>query len=316
MGRYDPSDIDPSRAIRFGFALNDEVGFQMAINGASGGTPEPIHNGTDNSYWTGSNIQGTKVDFAFSGPLTGLSVEVNKPAISDIWQFMDASTTDTSNFIGLSMTIQVDSGWTVGNDISVCGHNTLTGLPVGNSVLLSVYLNEQDFGLIQKLAIPLSDMGLESGTIDSIRMEVMEKTGAGIVCHIDDIQLEETSGSKVFRITAPDETNYFISELKFTYIDQSSTVLADNSMPNISYDQILGLSKLTNGIGFSTVINDVPLFTASVTCIADSTRGGSILENVYSDGTNTHITVATRFEQPVLLKSSTNDAIEITVNDD
>ena len=87
-------------------------------------------------------------------------------------------------------------------------------------------------------------------------------------------------------------------------------------MNKIAYDQILSLPKLPNGIVFVRIKDGKPLFTANITCIADSTRGGAELINVFSDATNAHITLRTQFSAPVLLDSRETDSINIIVADD
>lgn len=42
---------------------NEDVGLNMNVNAAFGGTPDPIHDGTDRSLYTASAIQGTKFTF-------------------------------------------------------------------------------------------------------------------------------------------------------------------------------------------------------------------------------------------------------------
>lgn len=306
----------------FSFALNPDVGFEMSINGSFGGSEEVIHNGTDTTAYAGTNESGNKATFNSTDTFTGWpqagtkSVKLNKPAVGNVWQFDKGSDFTLDNFIAISMFLYVDSGWTSGNSVSIFGFDTGTGLVVGNEVLLEDYFNEQDFGTVQKLSIPFEDMGIASGTIDAIRMEVVSRSGSGVVFYIDTMQFEETSGSKLFRVQAPTGTKFFVNQFKFTYIDAISTTLADAAMNNLSYSKILGLTKLTNGISFSRIRDGKALFSASITCLGDSTRGGSVLENVFSDNTDTHITLTTNFTEPVLLDYRKDDSINITINDD
>lgn len=304
--------------VQFTFASNDEVGFEMAIDGSFGGTPEVIHNGIDSVEWLGSNIVGAKVTFnsteqKHSG---SNSVKVNKANVGNIWQFYKGSNLTLSAWQAFSLWIYVESGWTVGDSFSFYGYDTGTGLQVGDAVNLADHFNELDFGVWQKLSIPLTEMNLETGTIDALRMECTAKSGAGVVFYVDDMQVEETSGLVTFKIEAPQGTKFIIDQFRFTFIDALSTTLIANSMPNISYNKILGLSKLDNGIGFSRLKNGEIVFNAVITCLADSTRGGAMLENVFSDGTNTHVTLATSFREAVTLDSRFGDNIAVTVQDD
>ena len=303
----------------FSFAINPDIGFEMAIDGTFGGIPINVHNGTDNAYWTGSQITGSKITFndPFSdgSEWTANSIESNKSALGDIWQFAKGSDQDLSSHIAISMDIYILSGWSIGNSVSIYGFDVGVG-QVGDAVLLEDYFNETAFGENQAISIPLLDMGLSARTVDSFRFEIANKIGAGPVFYVDNIKIEETSGAKEFTVVAPVETKYYINQFKFTYIDGYVPVLTDSTMPKLPYNTILTVPKLTVGIGFKRIKKGVSLFNASVACLADSTRGGSVLENVYSDGTNTHVTVSTKFEAPVLLDSREEDSLVVTINDD
>lgn len=302
----------------FEFALNPDVGFEMAIDGTFGGTPDLIYAENDANDYTGANVSGTKVTFDNTEqPQAGTyNVKVNKPSDSDVWEFDKGSDLGLSGFVGVSMFVYVVSGWVEGNGIDFCAFDTDSGLVVGNFVNLEDYFNENEFGVYQKISIPFADLGLSNQTADSFRMTVSEKTGAGIVCYFDTIKLEETSGSKTFTVLAPRGTKFTIHEFNFTFIDDIASTFADATMPNFSYNKIMGLPKLANGISFTRIKNGKTLFSSSITCLADSTRGGGRIRNFYSDGTNTHLTLSTRFEDPVILNSRENDSISVTVNDD
>lgn len=320
--RYTTDDPGPKRTTRFQPALNPELGVEMAINGAFGGTPDIIHDGTDTIAYTGSNITGTKVVFDSTDTFTNWppagtkSIEANKPIVGDIWQFDRGSDVDLSNFIAFTMKIFVVSGWNVGNSIKVYGFDTGTGLQVGDSVLIENFINEQNVNVPQTVAIPLVVMGLESSTIDAIRIEVVSKSGPGVVFYADMIQIEETSGSKAFLIEAPAGTILSISELMFTYIDGSDSTLANSSMPNFDHSTILGVPKLANGITFTQVIDGGIVFDATITCLADSSKGGSTFVSEIGTANGSHITVLTKFAEPVELDSRQVDFIGVIINDD
>jgi len=307
---------------RFGFALNPVLGFEMAINGAFSGVTDGIHNGGDSAGYTGTNIVGTKVTFDSTDTFTGWpsggtkSVKVDKALLGDVWQFDKGSTIDHGSFIAISMDLYVVSGYAAGNSIAMYAYDTGTGLQVGDKIFLEDFFNQQEFGTPHFLSFTLSELNVGIQTYDTYRMEIVEKTGAGIVFYLDKIRLEETTGSSEFDVIAPPNTKFYIEEFRFTFIGPNDTTLTDSSMPNISYNKILNLSKLPNGIGFSRTKRGNLLFFASITCLADSTRGGGVIDNVFSDGVNQHITLATRFRQPVLLDSRRDDTITVTVRDD
>ena len=309
--------------VRFEFAFNPDFGVEMAINGAFSGTAELIHNGLDTTLWTGSNITGNKVTFNNADiggdlPIAGSQqVKIDNPASNDVWQFDKGSNLDLNNYIAISMKILVDKDWSALDSVVMYGWDTGTGLQVGNSVAIENYFSPTAFDTIQGLAIPLADMGLSTSTVDSFRMELAIKGGGKAPkFYIDTLQVEESTGGATFTIEAPVGTKYFIDALKFTFIDAIDTTLANSSMHNLSYDKILNVGKLSNGISFSRVKDNNIAFSGTITCLADLTRSGGMIENVFGDGTNAHVTVSVPFAEPVLIDSRDNDVFNITVNDD
>lgn len=301
-------------------ALNPALGNEMAIDASFGGTPEIVHDGTDNPSWTASTISGTKFTFdsttqANSGTQ---SVETANASVSDTMQFERYPDVDLSNFIGLSMFIYVTSNWAASSADSVIlyGWDTSTSSQVGTSIKLEDHFNETDFGEWQKLAIPLAHLNLIGETIDAFRIEISAKSGQGPIWYLDDFQLEETGGTTEFIIEAPKGTKYTISRLRFSFVDAYDAALVNNSMPNLSYDQILEEASLANGIGFSLVKDGISIFSTFIKNIGDSIKGGGDLINLISDGTNTCITLQTVLDSPAILDSRDHDKISITVNDD
>jgi len=304
--------------IRFAPAINDELGIEMAINGAFGGTPVGVHDGIDSALWTASSINGVKFTFNSTDQANSgtRSVKTDNAALNDVMEFDKGSDLDLSSYVGITMFIYVDKDWSIGDNWIMYGWDTGTGLQVGNSINLSDYFNEFQFDEWHNISIPLGDMGLTSETIDAFRIEQNARGTKGPKFYIDDFQVEETGASKTFIVEAPPNTLYYITEFRFSYVDAYDPALLNSNMPNLSYDKILGLAKLTNGITFSRVRKGVSLFSATIKSVGDSLKGGADLINEISDGTNTCITIRTTFLEPVLLDSRFEDNISITINDD
>lgn len=304
--------------ILFQPAFNPDLGVEMAIDASFGGVPIGVYNGGDTSYWTASAITGSKFNFTdTTQPRTGSAdVQSNKAAANDVMQFDKGSSQDLSAHVALTIWIYIQSGYTAGNSLSVYGYDTGSAAQVGNRVLLEDYFNELEFGEYQNISIPFSDMGLEVSTIDSFRIEVESKAGAGVVFYLDDIQIEESGGSKEFTVSAPAGKIFYVSSFRFSYVDALAATLADNSALAVSYDKILGLSALTNGITFRRRRLNTVTFSASVRTIGDSLKGGADLINPISDGVNTCITIETVFQEPVLIDPRKKDSISVVINDD
>lgn len=315
------TDVLITGDILFQPALNDELGNEMNIDGTFGGVPDKVHDGIDSTLWTGTSIVGTKFTFNATPPVAspisgGNAIRVNKAITNDTLQLDNGSDVGLSSFVGITFYVYVTSGWTAGDSVSFYGYDTGGSVQVGTKILIEDFINEFEFGTWQKVSLPLANLNLVAQTIDSFRIEIETKSGSGPDFYIDDVQIEQTSGSKSFSILAPKGTKYFISEFRFSFVDALASTLLNNSMPFISYDKILGVSKLTTGISFSRVRQGNVLFSASIRCIGDSIKGGGDLINQISDGVNTCVTLRTRFRTPVLLDSRDEDAVVITINDD
>jgi len=304
--------------LAFGPAINPISGQEMAIDASFGGTPIGVYNGADTVLWTASAIVGTKFDFTdTTQPRTGSAdVESDKAAANDVMQFDKGSSQDLSAHVALTIWIYVASGFIAGNSVSVYGYDTGGAVQVGNKVLLEDYFNELDFGVYQNISIPFTDMGLETSTIDSFRMEIESKSGAGIVFYLDDIQIEETGGSTEFKVTAPVDQLFLISSFRLTFIDAYDTTLASNSMAGIDYDQILGLAALTNGISIQSVRKNQVTFSLTIRTIGDIIKAGADLLNPMSQSGNTFISIDIKFPEPVLLDPRSSDMISVVINDD
>ena len=112
------------------------------------------------------------------------------------------------------------------------------------------------------------------------------------------MQIEQTGTAARFDIRPEPGFLYYIDSISFTFIDAIDTTLANASMPNLSYNQILGMGKLSTGIGFTTVRGGDTEFSAFITCLADSTRAGGEVINAFADATNAHVTLRTNFPTP------------------
>lgn len=301
------------------FFSNEEFGIDLNQDGSAGGTPLGIHNGGDNTYWTGSNIVGANVTFnSTTRPRTGTaSIYVNAPALSDTWQFAKGSSQSLTNYVSVTMWINVDRRWNAsGENVAFFGFDTGTGLEVGTRVNLDDYFNQNSFDTWQLLTIPLDDMGLTGQTIDSFRMQFTLNNGTSPEFFIDDFELQETGAPIVFTIEPEQQQAYQVYGIDFTFIDALNTTLASNSMLNLAYDQILGLSKLDSGITLSRIVEDTVEFSATVTCLYEFLRISGQITNSICDGTNTSITIRITFSEPIELRGDALDKITIQVADD
>jgi hypothetical protein len=292
----------------FGAALNQ--------NAAFGGTPENVHDGTDNIYWTGSNISGNRITFDSTGQAkTGTkSVYANDPRVGNIWQFAKGSNLDLSNYTVLSFSIYVEQAWAESNTIILYGYDTVAGQSVGTSVEIKNYIGENQVGFWQDVVVSLADLSLEGQTIDAIRFECIERSGAGAQFYTDDIAFQQSGGAISFKLFPNTGKKYSISKLLFNV---ASTGTRTSNPPAFAYDRWGNLPSLSVGLLLGCQSEGVQLFQFSVRQVADLCNGGAEILNIIDDGNNTHYSVHIPLtqEEYFVLDSSQNDFFEVIVND-
>jgi len=107
-----------------------------------------------------------------------------------------------------------------------------------------------------------------------------------------------------------------IYQFTWSMADALDTTLANASMPNISYDQILGVPELSIGISYQRFQDENVIFSATIRKLADLIQFAEVrIEDVICDGTNTFMTVKSTFIEPFILKSEDNDELRLTIND-
>ena len=299
------------------FLLNDTNGSNMAVNAAVSGTPEGVHDGTDSTLWTGSNITGSSVTFdSTTRPNNGTkSVEVDTPALNDVWQFDKGSDLTVSSYNTLSFFINVDKGWDGGDSIEIYGWDTtpVLGGVQGVAVAIEDYFNETNFDTWQQVIIPLSDMNLTSGTIDALRMGyVAQGSGQRPTFYIDDMQFEETGGAVEYSLGLTRGKNFRIHRLTFSIADTGTGGTAK------AYNQIGAIAALTVGTSLMIEKDGEQLLNLTIKQLSDMLDVGFTISNVVDDGTDTYMNVTIDFSQdrPLVLNTSTLDELTVTLNDD
>jgi hypothetical protein len=298
-------------------AINPDQGIEMAIDASFSGTPDLVHDGIDTVAWTGSNIVGSKATFnsveqAHSG---SASVKIGDPKVNDIWEFDKGSSFTPSNYLAMTLWVYVDSDWSIGDSVEIYGWDTGTVSQIGDAVLLEDYIDEFNFDVWQKAVIPLSAFNF-SGTFDAVRMELAAKDGKAPTFFIDDFQMEESGGLATFEMKPRNGEVFFVDTVTLTFIDAYAGTLASNSMPNLSYNKILNVSSLTNGILLSRLQSGSTAFSATIRDLGDATKGGATIGDLYGDGTNAVLTLNINFSEPVRLDDGDDDTLTVSISDD
>jgi hypothetical protein len=295
-------------------------GANMNVDASTSGVDLPIHDGTDTILWAGSNVTGTKVDFASTNQAyTGTkSIEFNGMNNGDIAQIANITPVSMpGNYVALSFAVYVSANWSAGDDIVIYGHDTVGGATVGTPVSLKAYFDRLNTGVWQLAQIPLTDMNLENSSVDSFRIEVTSTQASKPVWYMDVLALEGAAGSQPqkFSIKANNSSRFYAKSLLVEIANNISTTLADNSMYNLDYTSFLGES-MTLGLQFSVTSNNELLRTYIVKDLGDMMGRGFLIKNAISNGTNTYLTLQLDLPEPIILDSQFIDEISITVNDD
>lgn len=303
--------------IKCAFLTNDTNGANMAINAAVSGTPEGVHDGTDSTLWTGSQITGSGVTFTSTArPNNGTkSVQVSTPVLNDVWQFAKGSDLTVSNYESISFYVNVDKGWDGGDSVTIYGWDTtpVLGGIQGNAVPIENYFSQTSFDVWQQVIIPLSDMGLNSGTVDALRMSyVAEGSGQRPTFYLDDIQFEESGGNVQYDLDLTKGRNFYLNRLIFSIADTGTGGTAK------AYNQIGALASLTSGISLMINAGGKEAYNLTLNQLSDMLDIGFTVGNVVDDGTDTYMTVTLNFSQdrPLVLNTDNLDELVVTLSDD
>lgn len=304
------------------FFTNDIYGHEMAQNGAFSGTPILLHDGVDTVAWTFSD-SGAKwtADSSDTYYADSQSMKCSNPIPNEIMQIINnigpGNDIDmTGNYVAVTMWINVNSNWLAGDSFSLYAH--IDGGLVGNKVLLEDYFLFSDYNVWQYINIPLTDLGIESSSIDAFRIENEAREGGlSPTFYIDEWYLQEAGTPIDFELKPDKGTWLHIKAIQTVIVDAYNADNADSTMYHLAYDQILGVTT-TTGIIYKryTEGNIIPTFEPRIINLMDYLSPPcSEITNAVSDGTNTMITIINSYPKnfEIVLKAEDLDKIVITV---
>lgn len=300
------------------FLLNDTYGREMAQDAAFGAGELLIHDGTDTVAWTFSEPIGTKwvADSTDRFHAGAKSLKCDNPNVGDIMQVINnvgpGDDIDmTGNYVALTMWVNVDKNWAANDSFSIYAH--VGGALVGNEIHLEDYFDFADYDDWHFINIPLTDMGIESSSIDAFRFENISRDGGkSPKFYIDELTVQASGGSIEYEITPEKGTWLHITAFHTTFVDAG--VFTDAARP--PYDQFLNMSP-SAGYIYRHYVEGALKSEERITNLMDllSFPRASIT-NYLPDGTDTLLTVTTEAPIPIILKSETGDKIAYTIEDD
>lgn len=251
---------------------------------------------------------------------TAQSLKSDNSAVSDTVQFAKGSDINLNNYTAITLSMYVDKDWKVGDSIEIYGYDSGLGVEVGNRVQLETYFSFGTFDTWHNVVIPLTDMSLElSTTVDTFRIQNVAKSGKSPKVYYDVIQVEQTGTPAIFSLDVTYGRTFYISELNLTLAGPLAATLANGTMPALSYNKILNISELANGITLRLRKDNRVAGGAlgvSIRNIGEMISLGAELTASWGDGTNTFLNFKYRFDSPLVLRGTAEDSFSIQINDD
>lgn len=298
-----PYEHDP-KATAF---INEDFGTDMSQNVAFGGSPELIFDGgSGGSEWSGTG--NSDWDFSDGGKVTLGHGGNNSAAL-----FQDSGTIDTSSFSALTGDIDLDNYTPATQDILF--QFGFSGGVLGDQIGINSYIDTGDFSG-QSFVIPLDDFNLSGATVNEFTMTVQRSGGHNPHVKFDNFTIQETGAPVIYKVQPEKGVKYHVNRIILLMSAPLNTTLSDNSMPNISASDILGVN-VTNGIVFQNIRNEEVSFSATFRKLSDFFYVGSKIVNPpISDGTNTFLYLEADFDdKPIILNGNNNDRLTFTIND-
>lgn len=311
------------------FAFVDENGSaDMNVAVTFTGTPEGIHNGGDNTYWTASVLAGGGTwDFtSATDPNNGTGcIDATGTVNNSEALFTDSGggSIDFDNYTAVTGFVRLES-FSAGDGVEIRFRNS--GTDVGNPVDISGRIDTTSLDVYQKFVVPKGDFGINGDTVNEFVVKTIA-TGASPNYRLDDIQIEETGEPKVFTVTPPKGFEYHVRKLTQTvrFTDSSIVTVAgateNETLPKLDTNKFFGLTKLTVGQTGAIFDNGVQFESLPFRCIYDILQdAGSTVTGLFTDGEGasavTTVQIELNLNFPEILKSSTLDKWTQTINDD
>jgi len=135
---------------------------------------------------------------------------------------------------------------------------------------------------------------------------------------MDKIQLEAAGGADpaTFEVFIDNSAKFHIAEVDIIIADALDSTEAAG-MPVLSYDAILGVSELANGLVFKWDRDGETFLQGTMKNLGDMLAiGGGVLDTAWSDGTSTFLKIRWVFYTPLVLRGQHGDHLTIQLNDD
>ena len=308
------------------FAVNSTYGAQMAQDGTATATiTENINNGGDNAYWTPSNISGNPFNFTSTFSSTGWPVDgtqsidgtgTNNNSLARIDK---GSTIDLTPYVSVRGSIYVVNWDTRGTKQVLVGFQDSSNVDVGIKVDIGSYIDTNLTATRQDFTIPLSDMGVEGLTVQSLVIDPVDiGSGPPVDFYLDVLKMQDVGEGIEYTILPDESTNFYVNQISIMVED---AYVVANQEGSFGKSGFLGLSSLTEGLLLGATKNNAPIAgrSALVKDLRDWMQFPQLVK-VFSgsDGTNTWVNFILDFSENggIPLRSSQREGLTYRVQDD
>lgn len=267
-----------------------------------------------NPIWVGSAISGIW-NFADAGKVTITTANDNDEALFD----NDTNQQwDVTNFTALTLKVDLDAYDPLNNDIAL--KFMLNGVQVGDIMLLNDFMDTGDFDE-QSVVINIDEFNFATMFVNEMSICMIRTAGTKPTVKFDDIQFEASGEPIVFELAPAGDEVLSIDEIVVSMADALSSIVTVAGATEtftadvLSFDKLLGVSKLTNGILFQRIQEDTVRTSLSFQQISDFLIAGGSIDNLMSDATNTFLTITVPFGTPISLVGGTGDKLTFTISD-
>lgn len=287
--------------------LTDETGSaEMAGDWSTGGTPDNVYIDDPTTNWTNTAQSGTW-DFASTAitPQGGTEcIDATATVGGDTALIERSSTLDMSSYQAISGYIYLTSFNAAKHAIEVSLGNA--GDTIGNSVEVNDYIDTGVLNAWQRYVIPKADLGVDTQNIDQVIFVTTTTSGQSANFYLDTINIEETGG-KLFTAAIPKGLIFELFSINYMF---------QGSITTIEPDQIMGVSKLTNGIVIRTEVGGRASFAAGVRSFAELLAAGAQLDSTIIGATESCTNFIAKSPAFTRLKGIDNDRFSFFLSDD
>lgn len=247
-------------------------------------------------------------------PATAQSIDGTGTVNGSQALFTDSGSIDFDNFVAATGWVYLTTFNEARNELLV--QFRLGGVIVGNEIDLTDFVNPALLDQWQQFVLIKSSFGIDGDVVDELTLTVNNTSGVSPNFYIDRMQVEETGGA-TFAATPGRGKRFFVTLFDLILADALAGTLSNGTMPALSYDQILGVSKLTlGGVTLTRFRKGEIAFRQNFTCIGDMMFGGIDIVTNISDGTNTFLKMRNTIPGPVQMDQKPGDRLELTFAED